>query len=175
MVSPGLGCGGFPAAVLRQGFLSKPGGSCHTQAWFTRSPDPGHNRDRVRVWEPSVECRPLRLAGKGWQETGSGLGQLWHMRTPVESFMYCVPATCQALCQALRKASLIPTRVPTGCHFFPLQIRPQPPAHVSVSFVVKRILGFLYLVLVLPFNLAIPCTITSPDGSCQGPQRLPHC
>lgn len=49
MVSPGLGCSGFPAAVLRQGFLSKPGGSCHTQACFTRSPDPGHNRDRVRA------------------------------------------------------------------------------------------------------------------------------
>lgn len=32
VVSPGLGCSDFSVAVLRQGFLSKLGGSCHAQA-----------------------------------------------------------------------------------------------------------------------------------------------
>lgn len=47
VVSPGLGCGDFSVAAFRSSFLSKLGGSCHTQAFFICSTDPRHNWDRA--------------------------------------------------------------------------------------------------------------------------------
>lgn len=117
MPSLGLGCSDFPAADPRPGFLSELGesrGTLRLSFIPSTKPDTTVTDQEYGGMEGGTWGPGLQVAGKRERSRlAMGVGCVGH----VKSFMYGVPATCQALCQALCKPNLCPNRVPTGCHF----------------------------------------------------------
>lgn len=176
MVSPGRGVRRLARRCSKAGLSEQAGRLLPRSGFLYPRPGPGDTTvtEPECVWERRVERRPLRLAGKGWQERGIGLGQLRGARTPVESFVHRVPAACQGLRQGQQPSHWGPDRLPV-----PAVNAPSATSSCLAPLCCKTQLRhphprLLFFVLVPPFSPAVPCTVASPDGSCRGPQRLPH-